>query len=215
MEDVLMPLIRSPKFNRYYYELTQIFENEKEKRQRFYEEIKDSQKIEFINGEIIMQTPVKIEHDNISTNLLMILKAFVQKNNLGYVGHEKMLIALTRNDYEPDICYWRKEKSDRFIQGQMKFPAPDFIVEVISSSTEIIDRTIKFEDYAYHGVQEYWIVDPNNKIVEQYILKNDKYELRAKTDTGKIKLLSIPDLEIPIETIFNEKEILIFLKSIL
>ncbi len=44
--------------------------------------------------------------------------------------------------------------------AQSKFPAPDLIVEVLSESTEANDRGIKFEDYAAHGVVEYWIVDP-------------------------------------------------------
>jgi len=34
----------------------------------------------------------------------------VEKNNLGFIGHEKILIALTRNDYEPDICYFGASK---------------------------------------------------------------------------------------------------------
>ncbi len=51
---------------------------------------------------------------------------------------------------------------------QMKYPAPDFIAEILSPSTESVDRITKFEDYAAHGVAEYWLIDPAKKIVEQY-----------------------------------------------
>ena len=53
------------------------------------------------------------------------------------------------------------------------FP-PDFIVELLSPKTAKHDRTIKLVDYAYHGIPEYWIVDPVKKRVEQYLLPNNK-----------------------------------------
>ena len=36
------------------------------------------------------------------------------------------MITLTRNDYEPDICFFKKEKSDDFVENQTLFPAPDY-----------------------------------------------------------------------------------------
>ena len=51
----------------------------------------------------------------------------------------------------------------------MIFPPPDLIVEVLSPSTERNDRTIKFQDYAAHGVSEYWIIDADAQVIEQYI----------------------------------------------
>ena len=46
----------------------------------------------------------------------------------------------------------------------MKYPAPDFIAEILSPSTDERDRGIKFEDYAAHGVGEYWLLDPVIKV---------------------------------------------------
>ncbi|MDZ4705178.1 MAG: Uma2 family endonuclease [Saprospiraceae bacterium] len=45
------------------------------------------------------------------------------------------------------------------------------------------DRTTKFQDYAAHGVPEYWIIDPNNQPVGQYWLQSipaKQYALVAK-----------------------------------
>ncbi|WP_338877235.1 Uma2 family endonuclease [Spirosoma sp. SC4-14] len=47
------------------------------------------------------------------------------------------------------------------------------VVEVLSKSTEKVNRGIKFEDYAAHGIQEYWIIDPTKQLIEQYILDTD------------------------------------------
>ncbi len=84
------------------------------------------------------------------------------------LASKKVIIELTRNSYEPNICYFRKELADTFTDNQMLFPAPDFIVEILSPSTEKIDREIKFRDYAQHGVREYRIIDPDKETVEQY-----------------------------------------------
>ena len=90
----------------------------------------------------------------------------------------------------------------------MKFPTPDFVVEIVSPSTEKADRNTKFEDYAAHGVQEYWIVDPSeaDEFVEQYVLDdNHEYQLIFKSDNGSIRSRFIEGFEIPVEAIFDEE----------
>ena len=69
------------------------------------------------------------------------------------------MISLTRNDYEPDLVFFSKEKANKFTEEQIIFPTPDFVVEILSKSTAKIDKTVKKEDYGLHGIQEYWIVD--------------------------------------------------------
>jgi Uma2 family endonuclease len=78
---------------------------------------------------------------------------------------------------EPDICFFRKDVSDKFTENQTLFPAPDFIVEILSDSTEHRDRGVKFKDYQAHKIEEYWIIDPENQTLEQYHLKGDFYDL--------------------------------------
>ncbi|NCF69366.1 MAG: Uma2 family endonuclease, partial [Chloroflexi bacterium] len=120
--------------------------------------------------------------------------------------HEKIMISLSRNDYEPDVCYFNKTKTSQFTPDQMRFPAPDFVVEVLSESTAANDRGVKFEDYAAHGILEYWIVDPEAETIEQYQLRDDAYELAVKVKSGQIDSLSIPGFSIPVQAIFDEQE---------
>lgn len=120
-------------------------------------------------------------------------------------GHEKLMIQLTRNDYEPDVCFFPKEKSDLFTDDQMLFPAPDFIAEIISGSNEKNVRTIKFEDYEAHGVTEYWIIDPEKETIEQYLLDDNKYSLNQKSGTGIIRSVAIREFEIPVRAVFDSK----------
>ncbi len=178
---------------------------EQKKRRHFYEIVEENKKVEFINGKIIFHSPVKKQHNSATKLLCKLIDTFVIKHKLGFVGFEKILVSLTRNDYEPDICFFGNEKARDFTGRQMQFPAPDFIVEVLSDSTEKYDRETKFQDYAAHGVQEYWIVDAEKEFVEQYFLQDEKYELLLKAKDGKIESVVLNNFKIPIQAIFDEQ----------
>lgn len=203
---LLDQMIQSPRLPQYLRELKDVLVAERPRRRKFFNELREDQKSEFINGEVIVHSPVAIEHDIVSLNLAKIMSIYATKHSLGHVGHEKLLVSLTRNDYEPDICFFHSAKAAAFKPRQMKFPAPDLVVEVLSPSTERMDRTIKFEDYAAHGVGEYWIVDPSKRIIEQYLLSGDEYELEFKGRTGRVKSHVIDGLEFPIRAAFDPKE---------
>lgn len=66
------------------------------------------------------------------------------------------------------MCYFGLGKAAHISPDQLYYPAPDFVVEVLSKSTEKNDRDIKFADYAAHGVAAYWLVDPLRQQIEQY-----------------------------------------------
>lgn len=196
--------------------LTAALAEEEHKRQVFYDSMTSEElKAEFINGEVIVHSPVKKIHGDISSNAFIILKTYVIKHKLGFVGHEKIMIRLTRNDYEPDVCFFKKEIAATFEEKQSLFPAPHLAVEVLSKNTKDRNRGIKFEDYASHGVEEYWIIDPDTKTVEQYFLKDGRFELFKKTDTGEIESRAVWNLRFPVECLFDEEKNQELIKEIL
>ena len=195
--------------------LKSALDKEDAERRHFYEIVEEDKKMEFMNGEIIFQSPAKLRHTTSVKLLTNLLSNFVIKNNLGYVGMEKMLISLTRNDYEPDICFFMKDKSDKFTPTQMQFPAPDIIVEVLSPSTEKHDRETKFQDYAAHGIHEYWIIDAEHGVIEQYMLQNEEYDLLLKAKDGAIQSVVLPEFKIQIRAVFDEQTNLEELKRLI
>ncbi len=216
METLVDQITQSPRLPQYLEEIQAFWRKEEDKRKQFYKEIVEDRKMEFINGETYFQSPVKLQHNEAGKLLLILMHTYVKANSLGFVGYEKMLVSLTRNDYEPDICFWRKEKSSQFKPHQMQFPAPDMVVEILSDSTEKIDRGVKFEDYAQHGISEYWIVDADKETVEQYILEEGKYALKHKAqheETIFCQVLS--GFNIPVIAIFDETENVRVLKGLL
>ena len=91
---IMQQLICSPLLPMHVRELESLLQKEQIRRKRFYEEMSEGQKVEFINGEVIMQSPAKLRHTTASRNLGTLLNTYVSKHSLGYVGQEKMLITL-------------------------------------------------------------------------------------------------------------------------
>lgn len=183
----------------------EILNEERKRRKQFYQNINESTKAEFINGEIIFHPPSTKKQNEVCGMLFKLLNVYSYKHKLGFVGIEKIMSTFTRNDYEPDLVFFGNEKANNFKEDQTLFPVPDFIVEVLSKSTSKYDRGIKFDDYETHQVKEYWIIDPKNEIIEQYLLEENRYELALKSSNGTIKSTVITGFEIPIRAVFDEE----------
>ena len=128
------------------------------------------------------------------------------------------MISLSRNDYEPDICFWGKEKAQEFHKDLMIHPAPDLIVEVLSKSTADRDRGVKFNDYEAHGITEYWIIDPEEESVDVYRLPSENNSYGPALSLRKMDHLTssiLPGFAVPILAIFDKKTNLATLKKML
>lgn len=213
--EVLERLIASPRLPHYVQQLQEVLAREHGLRQKFYQEITDQQKAEFINGRVWLHSPVQRRHSMASDLLFKLLSTYVDRHELGWVGHEKLLVTLTRNDYEPDVAFWRAERAKDFSADQMKFPAPDFVAEVLSPSTAKNDRGVKFEDYAAHGVGEYWLVDPEAERIEKSVLAGESFTPAGVVHEGTISSAVIAGFEIPVMAVFHRETNLATLRRLL
>lgn len=209
MIDYVEKILKSPDAVRQAKSLNLALQKEQKKRHEFREWITPDVKAEFVNGEVILHSPVKKRHWYALDLLSSILSVYVRSNKLGKVGIEKVMIGLTRNDYEPDLVFFNKPVADEFIEDQMIFPAPDFVVEILSKKTIPVDRGIKKRDYAAHGVKEYWIIDPTKKQIEQNLLINDddtEYFPASIFDIESIiESKVIKGFKVPVEAIFDDE----------
>ncbi|MFN8353953.1 MAG: Uma2 family endonuclease [Spirosomataceae bacterium] len=179
-------------------------EKEKANRLAFYNTITEQEKAEFINGEVVVHSPVMKRHNRASLLLARLMSIYSDIHQLGFVGIEKIMITLTRNDYEPDICFFKHEKALHFQPKQTLFPAPDWVIEILSEGTKERDRGLKFKDYQAHKIEEYWIIDPDNETIEQYHLVGDQYELILKSAEGTIKSFVMEGFQVLIRSVFDD-----------
>jgi Uma2 family endonuclease len=207
MDILAKKIFKSPYLEKILKDLETALQDEQERRKTFYEWVDDSIKAEFILGEIVLHSPALNKH-NVTQGLLQrILAIYAEQQGLGLVLGEKAMIHLTRNSYEPDICFWGNEKAKHFTPNTLLYPAPDFVVEILSKRTKRNDRGIKFEDYFKDNVPEYWIIDPDKQKVEQYYISpadDEKYVLFGIWDENHvIESKAIKGFQIPVSAIFN------------
>lgn len=66
-----------------------------------------------------------------------------------------------------------------------------------------------------HGVAEYWLVDPEANVIEQYENAEGQYKLLLKLNTGTIRSRVVQGFEIPVRAVFDAEENLAALQRLL
>lgn len=81
---------------------------------------------------------------------------------------------------------------------------PSLVIEITSPNTAKFDKVYKFNQYEKAGVKEYWIVEPENKLVDVFALQADQRYGRAEiySEEQKIRVSVFPELEIDLSLVF-------------
>ena len=136
----------------------------------------DGNRYEIIEGEILMTPSPFVFHQKISFIIERILDEYVSTHRCGMVLHAPIDVILSITDIvQPDILYIAEERRE-IITKKNIVAAPDLLVEIISDSSAIIDRTTKKLLYERSGVKEYWIVDPDLESIDCFTLVSGKFE---------------------------------------
>lgn len=130
--------------------------------------------IELIDGEVVIKVAPIPLHQQIVGNTHVVLW-MIAKQQGGMVFLAPVEVYLDEyNIYEPDVVYLAPN-SRCVVEEKRLMGAPDLVVEVLSPGTAKHDRETKFNAYQRHGVREYWIVDPANRYLEQWILQDGAF----------------------------------------
>jgi len=79
----------------------------------------------------------------------------------------------------PDLAGWRRERMPELPEDQRFEVVPDWICEILSPGTASKDREVKMPVYARYGVRYAWIVDPRERTLEAYGLRDGDWERLA------------------------------------
>ncbi len=139
----------------------------------FKAKIKESQKADLIDGEIKIESPATIQHEELFGFLYYLLRHFVAVKKLGKIFGSGTLVQIDdKNGSEPDILFVSKDRL-HILQKFDLNEAPDMVVEIISKSSRTNDRVRKFIGYEKIGVKEYWLIDPERHVADFYRLVDD------------------------------------------
>jgi Uma2 family endonuclease len=137
-------------------------------------------KAEYIDGEVIVDTPVSRRHDELTWFLGTLLKLFVEKNELGSIHGPELQVRLRAGlRRAPDLLFVTKERKD-ILQDTHVDGAPDLAIEIVSPDSEERDWREKYWEYQEAGVKEYWVIDPYSKTMAMYRLGEEGRYRRAE-----------------------------------
>lgn len=148
------------------------------------------------------------EHRFVMSNLEYIIKSFIKNPNCVVMCEAKYDWDGIDEKYEPDIsllCGIRRRKKLCYTD------VPRFIAEILSPSTESIDRNKKMQVYAEVGVEEYWMIDWRvaGGRIERYLLDDagEKYLLQdvinGNNNTDDISLILFPSIKFKMEELME------------
>ncbi len=152
-----------------------------------------------------------IEHSMVITNFVSIVSNQL-KNSLCRVFPDNVQYTWWLDNEKktviPDAsinCQVRSRRGNTFVN------APQFVMEVLSDSTKEYDRTGKKEIYRREEINEYWIVDWQNRKVEIYNLDYDEkgepqyflFNTVAEKNKEELRIVHFPHVKVDFDELFD------------
>lgn len=141
----------------------------------FLELVKEDQKADLLDGVIHMTSPESVDHNDLVFWLGMVLGQFVEEGRLGKLNINRVAYRLSdKNAPEPDLGFVSLDRlgirKSGYVDG-----APDVAVEFVSPDSVERDYVDKRRRYEEAGVQEYWIIDPDESRATFLRLESGKF----------------------------------------
>ncbi|MCB8815350.1 Uma2 family endonuclease [Desulfosporosinus shakirovi] len=170
----------------------------------------EDERVEIIEGVPYMQATPSPEHQEISMNLSTQISVYLKGKpckvyaapfSVRLIKGDEKEDEDVKNVFEPDITVVCDQSK---IDKQGCKGIPDLIIEIISPSSIKHDRVTKFNQYEKAGVLEYWIVEPEGKLVSVFLLQsNGRYgrpEIYTEEETINVGIF--PELTIDLNGVF-------------
>lgn len=132
-------------------------------------ELPDGKRAELIDGQLYDMAPPNRRHQKLVMDLSAAIYNFIHDyNGSCEVYPAPFAVFLNKDDHnyvEPDVSViCDTDKLNEYgCNG-----APDWIIEVVSPSSQRMDYQIKLFKYRTAGVREYWIVNPHTQTINVY-----------------------------------------------
>ena len=139
-----------------------------------YWNLPNGERAELIDGKFYNMAPPNRIHQKLVQQLSLTIGNYITSHGgVCEVYPAPFAVNLDSDDkdwVEPDISVIcdKNKLTDRGCSG-----APDFIIEIVSSSSRKMDYSIKNALYSESGVREYWIVDPDKERTTVYYYEED------------------------------------------
>jgi len=139
----------------------------------------DENHYELLNGSVVMTPPAGWPHGNTGARIVRALGNCAAQHRSGEVFDSSTGYRLPSGDtLEPDvsfISFARLQAGPPPQRGKFLAIAPNLVAEILSLPTAARDRTEKKTIYEHNGVEEYWLVDTDRRVITVFRLSAGRY----------------------------------------
>ena len=164
----------------------------------------DGNRYEIIDGKLYVTPAPAMRHQIVANRLQYLLNRHLNGRGLGHAFAAPTAVILgPYRQVQPDLLFISREKS-KLVTSKEVDGAPDLAVEIVSPSSKKADRVVKSAAYAESGISWYWIVDPDERTIEEYQLENGQYRLIRKwEEPDAFEPTLFAGLTLPLEGLFD------------
>lgn len=165
---------------------------------------------EIIDGTPLLQSAPTWQHQAIARELLLEFGGYLRGKPCHIFGAPFDLRLPLAAEADEDATYVLQPDltvicDKAGLKGTGYFGVPELVVEVSSISTGKFDKVSKFNAYEKAGVREYWIVEPEQKVVSVFKLQDGRYgRPETYTEEDNISVGIFPDLAIELKRVFAD-----------
>lgn len=166
----------------------------------------ETKRYELIEGELFVSCAPGLPHQLVLQNLLMKLGAYLEQNPIGIIVPGPGAVFSNYDSVIPDIVFVNNARWNNIIGNDRFVAAPDLVIEIVSpgSANRARDLKAKRKLYGKYGVQEYWIVDGQNRSVVIFRLNGTTLdEVSLLRNNDRISSSVLPGLALALEDIFR------------
>ncbi len=144
----------------------------------------DGKRHEIIDGAHYVNPAQGTYHQKVSRRIQFQRYEQIELPGRGEVYDAPTDLQLSEHDIvQPDLVVVLERNSSIITPTKIE-GIPDLVIEITSKSSVQMDRVLKRDLYRRSGSPEYWVVDPEEHVVEQYVLKEERYELIGRQTTS-------------------------------
>ena len=172
---------------------------------------KFNERVELILGKIFRMSPApQSQHQFISSSLMVEIGSFLKKKDCKvFSAPFDVRLPITNKNgnpntvVQPDLCVICESGK---IDKKGCNGAPDLVVEIVSDSTVERDLHEKYELYEKSEVKEYWIVHPNDKTLNIFLLDHSGKYVPSKplTYSDIVESKVLVGLKLDLNEIFQD-----------
>lgn len=105
----------------------------------------------------------------------------------------------------PDLAGWRRSRLPQVPADPFLTLAPDWVCELLSTSTRSLDRSRKLPLYSRQGVSHVWLIDPEARTLETFVRRGRFWMLTATwTGADKVRAQPFESCEIDLLRLWGE-----------